>query len=1031
MRTDLKIQQKYMIERLESSTSLIVIAILIGICFTQIAFAQFANYNHPELRWQTIEDKRCVVHFHQGTERTARIVLAIAEEIYDPITDLYNYRPDGKFHYIIRDHDDYSNGGAYYYDNKIEIWAKPLDFELRGSHNWLWDVVTHETAHMVQLGASRKGPRWMPGIYFQLIDYEPEKRPDVLYGFPNRIASWPVALTSVPMWFAEGTAQFSTRDLKKDWWDSHRDMNIRVRALEDNLLTYNQMCVFGKTSIDAESVYNHGYSLIRFIADEWGETKLEALSDVLSDPLTISFNTASKKILGISEKELYRRWKTSITSHYQEKTEKIIDNVANGELLHDEGFANIYPEFSPNGKRVAFLSNKGQDYLSLSRLLYYDFEKAEVVESEAPVRGDFSWSPDCRYIAYGRKPGPDIHGSKYSDIFLWDTENETEIRLTRNARLAVPSYSPDGKSLVAVHNTDGTLNLVLVTLPDSIDNSEDLSDIVEWEKLTHFNDGRQIFRPQFSTDGSKIFAAILDLNSRDIYSFDLDNDDWSNAWNPLVTGDADDRDVTVSADGNHIIFASDRTGIFNLYTMDLYTGKISALTNVIGGAFMPDVASDNKITFAEFTNSGYQLKILEQPGAVESELMSYLQPQEQERPNLPNQPFATGDVSEYSTPFNKLFFLPRIAWDHGKFKPGFYAYTGDLLDKLTMFAGAAVGEKGERDLYLNGEYSVLYPTLYLEAFNIVRNQSQTFEDPFVIIDERIEDGVVVPVFGEYSIDYKFDLLEVDLGAKMPIFEDYVISAFFRNSKYRAVLEFDDGGNFDYTYHRGSSFILRLNNDLRGLNVGRDIHPQSGFRGWIETAYEKNRFLDGFEIEAEKGTIQEVYTNNNYLRIEADVDYYWNFYESLVLNPRLLGGWLSEDSIDPFYNLYAGGLMGLRGYPFYSMGGTKKAAGRLTMRFPIITGIDKKWGPFYLDRIHGGLFAEAGDAWVTEFDPGSIKSDIGAELRMKLFSWYGFPTDLQFTGAYGLNRFQIEDDNGFPVEYGKTWMWYFTLLFDFI
>lgn len=446
---------------------------------------------------------------------------------------------------------------------------------------------------------------------------------------------------------------------------------------------------------------------------------------------------------------------------------------------------------------------------------------------------------------------------------------------------------------------------------------------------------------------------------------------------------------------------------------------------------MPDVASDNQIVFAEFADGGYQLRKIDKPSVVEPDLLQYLTPEEQERPNLSAQPVATGKAQTYATPFNKLFFLPRIAWDHGKFKPGFYAYTGDLLDKLTLFAGAAVGEKGERDIYLNGEYSVLYPTLYIEAFNIVRHQSQTFEDPFVITGERIENGVAVPIYGDYSIDYKFDLLEVDLGAKVPVFEDYVLSAIFRNSKYRAILEFDDGGNFDYTYHRGNSYILRLNSDQRGLNVGQDIHPKSGFRGFVESAYENNRFLDGFEIEAEKGTIQEVYTDNNYLRVEADVDYYWNFYESLVLNPRLMAGWLSDDSVDSFYNLYAGGLMGLRGYPFYSMGGTKRGAGRLTMRFPILTGIDKKLGPFYFDRIHGGIFAEAGDAWVSKFDVGNIKSDVGAELRMKLFSWYGFPTDLQFTGAYGLNRFQIRDDNGFPVEYGKNWMWYFTLLFDFI
>ena len=49
-------------------------------------------------------------------------------------------------------------------------------------------------------------PRNIPGFYFQILSYEEEKREDVLYGYPNQIASYPIPGTSVPPWFAEGTA---------------------------------------------------------------------------------------------------------------------------------------------------------------------------------------------------------------------------------------------------------------------------------------------------------------------------------------------------------------------------------------------------------------------------------------------------------------------------------------------------------------------------------------------------------------------------------------------------------------------------------------------------------------------------------------------------------------------------------------------------------------------------------------------------------------------------------------------------------
>ena len=184
--------------------------------------AQENESNHPELEWFTIKTDHFQVHFHDGSERTGRVVAKIAEDIYEPITTLYGYRPDGIIHFIIKDHDDNSNGAAFYYDNKVEIWAPKMTFILRGTHNWLRNVVTHEFSHMISLGASRKITRKVPAFYFQYFGYEPEKRADVLYGYPNRIASYPIPMTVVPMWLAEGMAQFQTPGLDYDQWDSHQ-----------------------------------------------------------------------------------------------------------------------------------------------------------------------------------------------------------------------------------------------------------------------------------------------------------------------------------------------------------------------------------------------------------------------------------------------------------------------------------------------------------------------------------------------------------------------------------------------------------------------------------------------------------------------------------------------------------------------------------------------------------------------------------------------------------------------------------------
>ncbi len=227
--------------------SIVTVAVLAAMATAQVW------YNHPELDWQTFETDHFLIHFHQGTERSAREAATAAEAVYGPITKLYKYEPPTKTHLIIKDVDDDSNGLAYFYDNKIEIWARPLDYDLRGSHRWMQGVITHEFVHIIQIAASMKFSRRIPGFYLQWIDYEDEKRDDVLYGYPNVLVSQAYPGVNIPPWFAEGVAEFMFPGANYDYWDSHRDMLLRDRVLNDNLLSLPAMSSFGKRGIGNES----------------------------------------------------------------------------------------------------------------------------------------------------------------------------------------------------------------------------------------------------------------------------------------------------------------------------------------------------------------------------------------------------------------------------------------------------------------------------------------------------------------------------------------------------------------------------------------------------------------------------------------------------------------------------------------------------------------------------------------------------------------------------------------------------------
>ena len=129
--------------------------IYVIIIFFSLSFSQ-TWFNHPELDWKSFETEHFIFYFHKETERTALEASKVAEIIYNPVTSLYDFYPEDKTSIILKDTDDYSNGAAMFFDNKIEIWTKPMDFDLRGSHRWIQDVFTHEFVHIIQLGSAIK-----------------------------------------------------------------------------------------------------------------------------------------------------------------------------------------------------------------------------------------------------------------------------------------------------------------------------------------------------------------------------------------------------------------------------------------------------------------------------------------------------------------------------------------------------------------------------------------------------------------------------------------------------------------------------------------------------------------------------------------------------------------------------------------------------------------------------------------------------------------------------------------------------------
>jgi Tol biopolymer transport system component len=1015
-----------------------------------ITIAQFNEY-HPEVNWFTIDRENFAVHFHDGAERTAKVVAKIVDEVYEPLTSFYRYKPD-KVHFVIKDIDDFANGVTYFFDNKIEIWASPLDTDLRGTHNWLRNVISHEFTHMIQLQAAMKAPRTLPAFYLQWLNYEDERRPDVLYGFPNMIISYPIPMINVPPWFAEGTAQYMRKEFNYDFWDSHRDMILREYVMNGKMLTWNEMSVFDKTSLGNESVYNSGFALVKFIAEKYGEDKLVEINNNLRSGFSFTIDAAINKALGISGIELYKEWRDFLKKDYEQRTQNIRKKIKVGEITESEGFGNFYPTYSPDGKKIYYISNKGADYF-INSVYEYEIETKNSKLVKSGVSSTLAITNDGSKLIYSKLTEKNRNWASIHDIYIYDLKAEEETRLTHGLRANNPSLSQDGSKIVFIFQKDGTINIGMIDIAGK-----------NFKVITSFKNGEQIFNPKFSSDHSFIVFDYSMNGSREIARIDLDGNDFRFILN---SAEIDERNPVMLND-SILVYSADENGIFNLYKYNLNTSEKKQLTNVLGGAFMPSINRSSQIAYSGYESSGY--KIFQLKDLLEEDLsnFSYL-PRNTRIVDSSNQTSVSQsdfdwqqlrnfddtiiphfEIKDYKGTFTKLAFMPFIRLDNYSkkakgfelLKPGVYFYSSDMLNRFNIFGSAAINTRWERDIFVSLEYRDRIPGLFalgvkpeisLQAFNV----SRTSENVIGLFPDTVA-GIVY--YGlKIPIEVGYNLLEFDLIAKHPIFSKLHNLVFkLVYSRYEAIIgSFLLPGNLLYPttrdiYLKGWRFGLAYRFENFNRTKDMDINPY-GTKIDFQYEYSTNDFNPEEYYDENSGTLVTRFEETNFNRFELNLLQSFKlpaWKHSLTI--QLRGGTILGPQTDDFFDFYLGGLIGMKSYPFYSISGNEFAHVNLTYRFPLFENIDARFGHFYIDKIYASVYSDFGNAWnVKSTKLKDFKKGVGGEIRLQLNSFYLFPTSIFFNASYAFDEFLRE--NSFTKEtirYGKEWRMYFGILFGF-
>ena len=1034
-------------------------SIIFAACLSGIVLGQ--GFNHPELRWKTIEGKHFIVHYHQNTEWTANEALHIADDIYDGITSLYQYEPEEKTHLIIRDTDDYANGGAYYFDNKIEIWAMPLDYQLRGSHYWLRDVITHEFTHIISLRASRKMHGNVPAAYLQVISYEPERREDVLYGYPNGIASYPIPSVSVPMWWAEGIAQFQNDTTRWDWWDSIRDMILRDRIHHDNVLTLNEMDGFGKVGIGNESVYDHGFSFVRYLAREYGQDVLRRITDRISSPLKYGFYKALETETGVAPDILWSDWIAALAAR-QELSFATGESISPIQIIQREGDANHYPRFNKSGSKLGFISSAGETYLSRTALFIKD--TTDDAKKLIPGAEGFDWSPDGEHLVYARKEfydggipaphtrdhsshglasflGPNeistcercnflMSGSRFSDLFIIHPDSLKEERqITFGERVKNPAWSPKGDKIAYVNLRDGTNNLCLAypDYPDSV------------HQVTHFEPGVQVYVPRWSPDGLSVIFDYTSGSNRDIAIYNLE----SGEIKPVLIDVWDERDPVFNTDST-ILYSDDRTGIFNIYSFDLSTLENLRLTNVVGGAFQAEWQND-ALYYSTYDSLGFNIAVLDPSKLLHVETAPLSESVDRIIAPVWSRHAEDQRGSEYFLQYGPLFLLPRlqIEMDQSKndilLKPGFYFFSDEILANYSMVGGFGLAPNLDMDLFISTQYRGFLPTLTFEFYQMLRHTSE----------ELWYYDHVWPA----ESDLTFSLTQGVLSADIRIPPVHALKLDISASNYRTSIGLHTvgpnlpAGGISYDYFKGWDWGLSWNMSRINIRQERGINP-SGYKASLSVRDNHHNFLDHYGYDESTERWGNIFGNYHYMKMNASgfYGYLLPLPGNFVISNSTEINLLDNNAIDDFFYEFGGGMPGLKGYPFYALKGSRRFVSTATMRFPIFRDNYSRIAHLMVRDLYMGFHAQVGatwsadpdqvtpddlTAWLThERDQIELIRDVGVDLRLALNSYYAFPTAFEFGAYYGLDDVDVITNNDVAITYGGEWRYYWKVLFGF-
>ncbi|NBC17201.1 MAG: peptidase S9 [Bacteroidetes bacterium] len=428
----------------------------------------------------------------------------------------------------------------------------------------------------------------------------------------NRSDSTRFALNLLPLWLIEGMAEY----LSVGRQDPHTAMWLRDYALRDDLPTIDDL-----TRSRKYFPYRFGQAYMAYVGGKYGDA---AVANLFKLGGRAGLDSAFVYTLGITTDSLSTEWIQAVKDTYLPLTEgrTPVEEAGRRILAEDldAGDINISPAVSPDGRYVAFLSER--DVFNIN-LFVADAETGKVVDKLGStaanphfdairfINSAGTWSPDGQRFAFVTF----VEGD--NELSIWNLNSgdiERRIKVQDVTALSNPAWSPDGRYVAFSGIEGGISDLYVLDL--------------ETRDVRQLTDDRYMdMQPAWSPDGETI-AVVTDRGPEGTDFGTLRYGDPRIGLVDVATGDIEvarpfDRGKHInpqfSPDGQSLYFIADQDGFQDVYRLALDTRETYRITTLQTGVTgitalspaMSVAAQSGRMMFSVFSENKYSVFALE------------------------------------------------------------------------------------------------------------------------------------------------------------------------------------------------------------------------------------------------------------------------------------------------------------------------------------------------------------------------------------------------------------------------------------